>query len=880
MTSTSTPRGRRTPLRVVGALATAALLGVASLSAAALPAHALDGLPTAPGTGEGSITIQPGTTTSDATITVSGSGFVERPADGFLAFKINDGKNPDLKLPADGQTQGTADASGTLTVSDPSHLPNEDGTFSVDITLPTFPEDGEYWIRVLGGNDGGEAVSKWAAFTVSDDQVTPTEQSLSVSPASTATTGVVTVPASGSGFTAGADLTASVDGTEAAWSQGRSTVATISVGEDGTFTGTVSILAGAAPAGEHTLTLTSSAGETADVTFTTSPAVSFASGSAANSTSDVTVVNLPTGTVVTGIGVEGTNWIEGSHTVSEGTEVTVPQVDIPQGTTSGQAIVLTYSVDGVSTTVTTSVVVTPDNSPVNEDDYSSDSAELPSGLYQSAYSTATGALFATSAVGRPPVTQSQLIKLDPDTLEVLDSTTPALVDATDPDGGVWAVYGIGLDDELGYVWVTNTRQNTVAVYDQETLDLVKQFPADTTAHSRDVVVDASTHLAYVSSASGDYIDVFSGAGDEPVYVERITLSSDAQAFDTVMRLDFDQTTGMLYTTSLGSQVAASIDTRNGNAITYYPLGDHVSSASGVAYDPVAKNLYVASQVTNNVVVVNTVSGKIVADIPTGAGSLNAAYDADNGLVYVANRTGATVTVINASTLQVVGNLPAGTNTNHVEVAQGVAYVVDKGTPNQIHRFVPSDSALTATSTLPSDGADLEASLELGSDALSDSSPEAGDTLTVTIGEEYAGQLVDVYLFSDPSLLTPDGVVVSQDGSFEVTLPADASEGDHRIAVTNRYGLVLKWAALDVAADDQGAGDGDDDQQSGGQGGTDGSTDSTGSSSTGGTDTSDSSATSATTGLATTGFDPSLAGLAALLLLGGAAALAPRLRAKH
>jgi hypothetical protein len=859
-------------------------------------------LPTNPGLGDGTLAVTPTTVTSGSVVTLTGTGFVERPeGTGEYTLKINDGKGTqledgtlvELKFPTE-QPDGITGADGSVTVTDQDHMPDANGTFSVQVALPDFPEDGQYWIRILAGSgDGGVAVSKFAAFTVDDHQVAPVEREITLGTVATASTGVVTVGVSGSGFTPGAALTAAVAGTDATWAAGRGTAPSLTIGEDGTFSGTVNVPAGAAPAGENTLTLTSSEDGDTPVSFTSTPGISFANGSAASSTSDVTALNLPTGAVVTGIGVVDANWITGSHTVEEGTSVTIPGVTIPAGTTSGSPVVLTYSVGGSSLAYTTSVVVTPDNSPVNEDAFATTSAELPSGLYQSAYNPETKTLFATSSVGRPPILESQLVKIDPETLEVTDSVVPAVAD--EETGGLYGVYGIGLDNDKGYVWVTNTRQNTVAVYDQETLELVTQFPDGSTTHSRDVVIDESTHLAYVSSSTGDYVDVYSGAGDAPVYVERITVSSESQAFDVVMSLDLDQETGVLYTTSLNNPVAAAIDTRNGNAVTYYSLGDHVASASGVAYDPVAKNLFIASQATNNVVVVNTVSGKLLADIPTGAGALNAVYDETTGLVYVSNRGGGTVTIINASTLAVVGNVPAGTNTNHVSLGDGVAFAVDKGSPNLIHRIVPQENAQTATSTLPTSGDDLEASLDLGEDALSNSSPEPGEEITITVGTEYAGQLVDVHLFSDPTNLTPDGVVVADDGTVTATLPEDATAVDHRIAVANRYGLVLGWASLTVQGDEDGTDDGGSDNgtdegtdDNGTDEGTDdgnGSTAGSGNGSGSSTDTTSATGSKTTTsgksGLADTGFDPSLMALAGLLVLGGAGlTLTPRLRARR
>ena len=66
-------------------------------------------------------------------------------------------------------------------------------------------------------------------------------------------------------------------------------------------------------------------------------------------------------------------------------------------------------------------------------------------------------------------------------------------------GAVYAVYGVGVDDTHGNVWVTNTRQNSIAVYRQKDLSLVHQFPVDAVPHARDVVVDGTRGKVFASA---------------------------------------------------------------------------------------------------------------------------------------------------------------------------------------------------------------------------------------------------------------------------------------------------------------------------------------------------------------------------------------------
>ncbi|WP_369011836.1 YncE family protein, partial [Escherichia coli] len=58
---------------------------------------------------------------------------------------------------------------------------------------------------------------------------------------------------------------------------------------------------------------------------------------------------------------------------------------------------------------------------------------------------------------------------------------------------------IAVDDANGTLWVTNTRQDAVAVYAQDDLSLVRQFEAGSVEKPRDVVIDAARGRAYVST---------------------------------------------------------------------------------------------------------------------------------------------------------------------------------------------------------------------------------------------------------------------------------------------------------------------------------------------------------------------------------------------
>lgn len=306
--------------------------------------------------------------------------------------------------------------------------------------------------------------------------------------------------------------------------------------------------------------------------------------------------------------------------------------------------------------------------------FSTQSNKLVQGLYQSAYSPRSNAVFVTSAVGRPPVTQSQLLKVDPKTLKVIQAITPAPV----PDakgGSVFAVYGVGVDDANGNVWVSNTRQDTLAVYRQSDLSLVHQFPVGAVPHARDVVVDARHGKVFASATGEDHLSVFDAKTLKPL--EPIALASgvDDEKF-VPMSLVLDDASGKLFTVSIGTPEAAVIDVATGKVDKVIDLGNSIS-ASGVAFDAQQNQLYVASQGTDNLLIVDVASGKVLHDVPVGAGALNVAFDPKAGLAYVTSRGAGTVSVVDRSG-KVVGNLDGGTFPNHVRAdGKGNVFAVNK-----------------------------------------------------------------------------------------------------------------------------------------------------------------------------------------------------------
>ncbi|MFD5255546.1 YncE family protein [Streptomyces bobili] len=289
-------------------------------------------------------------------------------------------------------------------------------------------------------------------------------------------------------------------------------------------------------------------------------------------------------------------------------------------------------------------------------------APLVKGLYQSAYSERNDALWVTVSNGRPPVTATSLLKVDPDTLAVEQTITPPVTDAT--TGAREAVYGVAVDDEHNTVWVTNTRNNSVAVYSQKDGSHLATLPD--VAHAREIVVDERHNTVWATAfGSGTLVAYDSKTLEEK---RRITVEGASPAGVTV-----NESTGTVYATDLAGDRVITV-TRQSDTPVFVATGDGPIS---ISLSRNGRTAYTADQTAGTVSVVDLKTGTVTKSVATGAGALSLDTDERSGDVVVVNRTAATVTVVDPRAGVVEETVTTAANPNHVEVTDGHAYVVDK-----------------------------------------------------------------------------------------------------------------------------------------------------------------------------------------------------------
>jgi DNA-binding beta-propeller fold protein YncE len=142
-----------------------------------------------------------------------------------------------------------------------------------------------------------------------------------------------------------------------------------------------------------------------------------------------------------------------------------------------------------------------------------------------------------------------------------------------------------------------------------------------------------------------------------------------------MALDIDAKHGKLATVSYNTPEAAIIDLKSG-AVKVIEL-PRAKVASGVAFDAQDNLLFVVSQDTDNLLIVNAETGETLHDVEVGATPLNVTFEPKSRLAYIANRSAGTIAVVNTKG-EIVANLETGGFPNQLRAdGKGNVWAVNK-----------------------------------------------------------------------------------------------------------------------------------------------------------------------------------------------------------
>ena len=309
------------------------------------------------------------------------------------------------------------------------------------------------------------------------------------------------------------------------------------------------------------------------------------------------------------------------------------------------------------------------------------------GQFQVGYSKKNHKLFVPT-VGARGNLASSLARVDADTLQTEAFAELPVKKNDKGQYGYTSAYGVTVDDVDGTVWVTNTTDNSVAVYDQQTLKLiwtnegVKKDDPNWIEHPRSVLVDHESGKAFVTGR------FFVSAIDlKTKQVEKIQLEGAPDGGTRYISMNLFLDGGKLYVPERTGGKLFVVDTKTFKVEKTIQTQGEDSTVevrpSDVAVDHSLNEIYVSSQgvkgVNSGISVYDLTTGEFKKFVKFGTQALALEHDEDRDLVYVTDFGTGKVAVFDGRADEVIGEVEMnGAAANDVTLLKdGSVLVLDK-----------------------------------------------------------------------------------------------------------------------------------------------------------------------------------------------------------
>ena len=309
------------------------------------------------------------------------------------------------------------------------------------------------------------------------------------------------------------------------------------------------------------------------------------------------------------------------------------------------------------------------------------------GQFQVGYSKKNHKLFVPT-VGARGGLASSLARVDADTLQTEAFAELPVKKNDKGQYGYTSAYGVTVDDVDGTVWVTNTIDNSVAVYDQQTLKLiwtnegVKEGDPNWIEHPRSVLVDHESGKAFVTGR------FFVSAIDlKTKQVEKIQLEGAPDGGTRYISMNLFLDGGKLYVPERTGGKLFVVDTKTFKVEKTIQTQGEDSTVevrpSDVAVDHSLNEIYVSSQgvkgVNSGISVYDLNTGEFKKFVKFGTQALALEHDEDRDLVYVTDFGTGKVAVFDGRADEVIGEVEMnGAAANDVTLLKdGSVLVLDK-----------------------------------------------------------------------------------------------------------------------------------------------------------------------------------------------------------
>ena len=231
-----------------------------------------------------------------------------------------------------------------------------------------------------------------------------------------------------------------------------------------------------------------------------------------------------------------------------------------------------------------------------------------------------------------------------DRLTVVDANSGSIIgQVTGMPGGT---HGIGIASALNRGFTDDGHAGTVAVFDSNSLKVIKTLPAAPDADG--IAPDQFSGHFFVINGDSGIVTVLDPKSEAVVANIKVGGKLEFGVADNH---------GKLYVNGAENKEIVRIDTSTNRVDAHWPV-PNCTSPHGMAIDVASHRLF-SSCVNNVLVVVDTRTGATVASVPIGSGTDAAAFDSKRKLIFSSNGRDGTLTVIkeeNANTYSVAATI--------------------------------------------------------------------------------------------------------------------------------------------------------------------------------------------------------------------------------
>ncbi|WP_461131581.1 YncE family protein [Spirosoma aerophilum] len=229
-------------------------------------------------------------------------------------------------------------------------------------------------------------------------------------------------------------------------------------------------------------------------------------------------------------------------------------------------------------------------------------------------------------------------------IEVVDADTKKRVGVIPNMSGA---HGVAIATKQNRGFITNGRNNTVMMFDPKTLKTLGDVPAGTNPDA--LLYDAFSGRVFIFNNDSRDITVLEAATGKPLSTFSIGGNPEAGVTDGK---------GRIFVNVEDTSEIVVFDAKTLKELHRYPLTPG-EEPTGIAFDAVNHRLFSACRKNQTMVVLDSETGKRVAQLPIGQGTDGAAFDPKTNRAFSSNGDG-TLTVVQAispTSFRVLENAP-------------------------------------------------------------------------------------------------------------------------------------------------------------------------------------------------------------------------------